>query len=85
MKWISLPIFFFLLRCQSTSGWKMPESDLNNQADPASYAGDAMMFRKDMPHREDFKSWEFFYKHCSINSNDPFYARNSYDCAGPGF
>lgn len=48
-----------------------------------AYAAEAFTFRKGMPDRQYWKPWEFYYKHCSINGNEVFYSKTSYDCSGP--
>ena len=60
----------------------MPESDLDSTARPEAFAGD-MAIRKVMPDRRGQKPWEFYYKHCSVNGNEVFYSKTSYDCNGP--
>ena len=62
----------------------MPNSDDSSQADGAAFAGD-IAIRKDMPHRPDPKPWDFYYKHCSVNGDEAFYSKTSYDCAGPSY
>jgi hypothetical protein len=80
-------LFSFLAGCasagDSSSGYLMPEMDEGSQADPNAFAADSFTFRKDMPDRRDWKPWEFYYKHCSINGREAFYSKTSYDCTGP--
>ena len=61
----------------------IPALDENSQAAPEAYASDGMTFRKPMPDRSDWKPWEFYYKHCSVNGNESHYSKTSYDCSGP--
>lgn len=63
----------------------MPYGDENSRAPGAAFSGDAMMIRKDMPHQQDPKPWDFYYKHCAINGEEDVYSKNSYDCTGPSF
>jgi hypothetical protein len=85
LKLLALPFFILLLSCQSTGGWKMPDTDDGSHANSAAYAADSMMFRKDMPHRDPSSDWEFYYKHCSMNGQRDIYTRDMYDCSGPAF
>ena len=63
----------------------MAENDDASKASPDAYGSDGMAFRKDMPHRADFKPWDFYYKHCAMNGDESYYSATSYDCSGPSF
>jgi hypothetical protein len=85
MKWV-LAMGFCLVGCASAGGFRLPENDDSaSRAPGAAYAGSGMNFRKDMPHQSDPKPWQFYFKHCSINGDESFYSRTSYDCTGPAF
>lgn len=86
MRAVLLTFVLLLSACASSrGGWRMPDSADNDAAnpDPASYGADAMTFRKDMPHRPDPPAWEFYYKHCSVNGNEAYFSKTSYDCSLP--
>lgn len=59
------------------------EIEDSSQGHPASYSADPMTFRKEAPDRSDPQTWDFYYKHCSRNSEQPYYSKTSYDCTGP--
>jgi hypothetical protein len=80
-----LLLIFGLSACASKRGWRMPDFDDGSTADAAAYGADGMYIGKEMPHRPDFKPWEFYYKHCSVNGDEAFYSKTSYDCAGPRY
>ena len=63
----------------------MSDSDDLSRAPGAAFAGEGMTFRKDMPHREDRRPWEFYYKHCALNGSETYFSSTSYDCAGPAY
>jgi hypothetical protein len=45
-----------------------------------------MTFRKAMPdHRDTFKPWEFYYKHCAMTGDEEYFSATSYDCTGPSY
>jgi hypothetical protein len=74
--------------CASSSGggsWKMPVDDANANPNPDSYGSDGFALRKDMPHRDDFKPWQFYYKHCAMTGEESYYSATSYDCTGPSW
>jgi len=57
--------------------------DSESSARPEAYAADHMLFRTPAPDRRGERNWEFFYKHCSMNGNETYYSKTSYDCTGP--
>jgi hypothetical protein len=57
--------------------------DADTSASGEAYAADPMHFRKPVPNHSGQKSWEFFFKHCSMNGNESYYSKTSYDCSGP--
>ena len=98
MKTIFLCLVFCLMGCASgganDSGgggegggtFRMPYSDDNSQARGEAFAGD-LSLRKDMPARDTkYKPFDFYFKRCSLNGNETYYSRTSYDCnIVPGF
>lgn len=88
MRHVILQLIFslILVGCASSSdsdGYMLPELDEGSQAHPYTYNSDGMTFRKIMPDRREWKPWEFYYKHCSVNGNETYYSKTSYDCSGP--
>jgi hypothetical protein len=79
----SVCFFIFVVGCSTSGPYMLPEVDDGSQARPEAYAADTMTFRKGMPDRRDWKPWEFYYKHCSINGREAYYSKTSYDCTGP--
>jgi hypothetical protein len=85
MRFLFVILFFSLAGCASQPGtWRQP-ANFDGNPNPAAYAGDAMYFSKDQPHRPDPKPWEFYYKHCAMNGDETYYSATSYDCSGPSF
>lgn len=87
MRLISLAIILCTLclsvsGCQSTSHYLMPLGDENSQAEGAAYTAEGMHFRKPMPRRTD-QPVEFYYKHCSENSERSYVSKTSYSCTEP--
>lgn len=67
----------------SSAPYMLPESDTESEAPGEAFAADSMMFRKEMPDHRDQKKFEFYYKHCSMNGDEEFFSKTSYDCTGP--
>jgi hypothetical protein len=68
----------------SNDPFYMPESDTNSQAPGEAFTAEGMNFKKPIPHRPDWKPWEFYYKHCSETDDDkPYYSKTSYSCTAP--
>jgi len=91
MKTVLVLMFLLLGACASSSGgddghtWKMPVNDENANPNPDSYGADGFTFSKEQPHREDPKSWQFYYKHCAMTGEESYYSATSYDCTGPSW
>jgi hypothetical protein len=69
----------------SGDSFLMPYSDDASTAPGDAFAGSAMFPRKQMPKhgRSPASDWDFYFKHCSMNGNETFYSKTSYDCSGP--
>jgi hypothetical protein len=63
----------------------MPNSDDASTAPGDAWTGSSMYPRKQMPKhgREPANDWEFYFKHCSMNGNESYFSKTSYDCSGP--
>ncbi len=68
-----------------SSGYLWPESDEASEASGHAFTASGMHFRKTMPARKPTaeQSWDFYYKHCSMNGNETHFSKTSYDCTGP--
>src|SRR5262249_8311360 len=98
MRWLMLVLILLLSGCASdgtyTSGLKsgdsvflLPYGDDNSKAPGDAWTGSGMFPRKGMVHhgREPANDWDFYYKHCSMNGDENYYSKTSYDCTGPLF
>lgn len=75
--------FFLALSGCASDPYMWPDTDAGSPAHGDAYAADAMHFRKPMPDRREHKSWDFYYKHCSMNGQETYFSKTSYDCNGP--
>lgn len=72
-----------LVGCGSAEkSYKIPDAE--SAAPGAAFTSDGMLFRKGMPHRPDPHPWEFYYKHCSKESDGFFTSKTAaYTCSDP--
>ena len=63
----------------------LPDSNEDSIAEGSAFTASSMHFRKPMPthSREEPNNWEFYFKHCSMNGNESYFSKTSYDCSGP--
>jgi hypothetical protein len=63
----------------------LPDTNDISRAPGEAFTASSMTFRKQMPthEREEPNDWEFYFKHCSMNGNESYFSKTSYDCSGP--
>jgi len=79
-------ISFFILfaACSAPTARERMEAE-QNRANPqgAAYAADGFTLDHRSPEARPFHPWEFYYKHCSLVSRNPYPDRSEYSCSDP--
>lgn len=59
--------------------------DRNASANPrhASYAAEGFTLDHRSPEPRPYRAWDFYYKHCTLVSRNPWPVRAEYDCSDP--
>ncbi len=62
---------------------QLDERQNRNRAAAAAYAAEGFTMDHRSPEPRPYRSWEFYYKHCTLVSRNPYPSRDEYDCTNP--
>lgn len=49
----------------------------------AAYAAEGFTLDNRSPEPRAYRAWDFYYKHCTLVSRNPWPTRDEYDCSDP--
>ncbi len=59
------------------------EKQGQSKARAAAYAAEGFTMDHRSPDPRPYRAWEFYYKHCTLVSRNPFPDRSEYSCTDP--
>jgi hypothetical protein len=80
---LSICGFMTLTSCASTGRELLAERQEQNHSRPAGYTVDGFILDNRMPVARPQRSWEFYYKNCTLVSRNPYPDRDEYSCSDP--
>ncbi|MEZ0393365.1 MAG: hypothetical protein ACAH59_14190 [Pseudobdellovibrionaceae bacterium] len=80
----SVFLLLFLVGCSSKSARSTIE-ETQDRARPraAAYAADGFMMDHRSPEGRAYRPWQFYYKHCTLVSRNPYPDRAEHSCTTP--
>ena len=84
MRFFTLVGLILLTSCAAPSSREVMADRLRGQnARAAAYAAEGFTLDHRSPEDRPYRSWEFYYKHCSLVTRNPYPSRDEFECSDP--